>query len=231
MSHEVLTRAAASTAVEEIGWRYLLGTLATTVVVDSLRQALRVVDAAVAGCGPDADGHLRSDLRPDRVELVLQSPTVAALTARDVEMAHGITAAVRRLGLQTTSVGESRAVQSLEIAIDAMDIAAVRPFWRAVLAYVNEPGHDGPEDALVDPTRQGPAIWFQQMDQPRPQRNRIHLDITVPHDEADTRLRAALSAGGTLVSDAEARAFWVLADAEGNEICICTWQDRDPAAG
>ena len=33
-----------------------------------------------------------------------------------------------------------------------------------------------------------------------------------------------------LVSDAEAPAFWILADAEGNEACICTWQGRDPQA-
>ena len=65
------------------------------------------------------------------------------------------------------------------------------------------------------------------MDEPRPQRNRIHFDLDVAHDEAPGRIRAALDAGGVLVSDAEARAFWILADAEGNEICICTWQDRD----
>ena len=64
------------------------------------------------------------------------------------------------------------------------------------------------------------------MDEPRPQRNRIHLDITVAHDAAEARVAAALAAGGTLVSDARARAFWVLADAEGNEACVCTWQDR-----
>ena len=29
------------------------------------------------------------------------------------------------------------------------------------------------------------------------------------------------------MSDAEAPAFWVLADVEGNEVCICTWQGRD----
>ncbi len=23
------------------------------------------------------------------------------------------------------------------------------------------------------------------------------------------------------------RSFWVLADVEGNEVCVCTWQDRD----
>jgi 4a-hydroxytetrahydrobiopterin dehydratase len=80
---------------------------------------------------------------------------------------------------------------------------------------------------LVDPAWQGPAIWFQQMDEPRTQRNRIHLDLTVPHDEADARVQAALAAGGVLVSDAAARSFWILADSEGNEVCICTWQDRE----
>jgi len=109
-----------------------------------------------------------------------------------------------------------------EVAIDAMDIAAVRPFWRALLGYVD----DG-DDALADPDRVGPAFWFQQMDAPRPQRNRIHLDVTVPHDVAAARVAAAVEAGGHVVSDERARAFWVLADPEGNEACICTWQDRE----
>jgi 4a-hydroxytetrahydrobiopterin dehydratase len=48
----------------------------------------------------------------------------------------------------------------------------------------------------------------------------------VPHDVAEARIAAALAAGGTLVSDAEAPSYWVLADADGNKACICTWQDR-----
>jgi len=82
-------------------------------------------------------------------------------------------------------------------------------------------------DAIRDPAGLGPAFWFQQMDAPRPQRNRIHLDVIVPHDEVDDRIAAAVAAGGTLVSDTAARAFWVLADPEGNEACLCTWEDRD----
>jgi 4a-hydroxytetrahydrobiopterin dehydratase len=101
------------------------------------------------------------------------------------------------------------------------------PFWRAVLGYADEPGSKLQPVAIVDPAGQLPAVWFQQMDEPRPQRNRIHLDISVPHDEAPRRIDAALAAGGVLVSDAEAPAFWVLADAEGNEACITTWQGRD----
>ena len=80
-------------------------------------------------------------------------------------------------------------MQVLEIAIDALDAAAIRPFWRAVLGYVDEPGRSGPWDGLVDPLGQGPAVWFQRMDAPRPQRNRIHLDVSVPHDEAETRIQ------------------------------------------
>jgi 4a-hydroxytetrahydrobiopterin dehydratase len=96
--------------------------------------------------------------------------------------------------------------------------------WRHVVL-----GYDhvhAPAD-LVDPSAGGPSLWFQQMDQPRTQRNRIHLDLTVPHDDAVARVEAALAAGGRLVSDDHARAFWILADSEGNEVCVCTWQDRD----
>jgi 4a-hydroxytetrahydrobiopterin dehydratase len=108
-----------------------------------------------------------------------------------------------------------------------MDAGAIRPFWKAVLGYADEPGNSGPASALEDPLGEGPAIWSQQMDEPRPQRNRIHLDISVPHDEAEARIRAALAAGGRVTYDAEVPAFWVLADAEGNEACITTWQGRD----
>jgi 4a-hydroxytetrahydrobiopterin dehydratase len=115
----------------------------------------------------------------------------------------------------------------LEICVDAIDIAAIRPFWKAVLGYADEPTDSGPMAALVDPAGQLPAVWFQQMDEPRPQRNRIHFDVTVAHEEAEPRVRAALAAGGVLVSDAEARSYWIMADVEGNEVCVCTWLDRD----
>ena len=98
----------------------------------------------------------------------------------------------------------------------------MKPFWEAVLGY--KPHLD---DDSVDPQGRAPAFWFQQMDAPRPQRNRIHIDVTVPHDVAQQRIEAALAAGGTLVSDEAAPAFWILADPEGNEACICTWQGRE----
>ena len=99
-----------------------------------------------------------------------------------------------------------------------MDIDAVRPFWEAVLGYRPLQRRPGGPVNLVDPARLGPAVWFQQMDEPRPDRNRIHVDVTVAHDVAAARVEAALAAGGVLVSDADARSWWVLADVEGNEV-------------
>ena len=225
-----LSRTAASAAVRDIGWRYLLGALAAAVPVRSLAQAGQVAAAAVAACGDDADGHLRIDLRPDRVELSVQTAALGEVTGRDTRLAHDVAGAVAALGLHPagpTSGHTPRPVQQLEMAIDAMDIPAIRPFWKAVLAYVDEPGSTGPQAAIVDPAGQQPPVWFQQMDVPRPHRNRVHFDITVAHDEAEARVHAALAAGGKLVDDSFARSFWVLADAEGNEVCVCTWTDRD----
>ncbi|WP_306415827.1 VOC family protein [Actinoplanes ianthinogenes] len=222
-----MSRAEASAAVLDVGWRFLLGRLQSAVPVPSLATAVEVAAAATQAAGEHADGHLRVDLRSDRVILTLETLGLASLTSRDVELAHRISAALAEIGHRTASRAEHRAVQMLEIAIDARDIAAIRPFWKAVLGYTHEPSADGPTDPIVDPAGQGPAVWFQRMTEPRPQRNRVHFDLCVPHDEAPDRIAAAVAAGGRLVSERRAPAFWILADVEGNEICVTTWQGRD----
>jgi 4a-hydroxytetrahydrobiopterin dehydratase len=225
-----LSRTDASRAVEDIGWRYMLGRLNASVPVASLAQASQVAAAVVEAAGVEGDSHLRLDLRSDRVEVSVQTRELNVVTKRDSQLARRVAGAFDRLGLDpagATSAETPRPVQMLEMAIDALDIAAIRPFWKAAMAYVDEAGTSGPEAGIVDPAGQLPGIWFQQMDAPRPQRNRVHFDITVAHDEAEARVRAALDAGGRLVDDSFARSFWVLADTEGNEVCVCTWADRD----
>ena len=225
-SYTKLSRGAASEAVSGLGWRLVLGEFRTEVLTGSLPLAADV--AARAAAVPGADGHLRMDVRPDRVILSVQTAEIGWVTPHDVELARQISAAVQGDFRRPTESGSRpRAVQALEIGIDAMDIPAIRPFWKAVLGYGDERGRSGPANGLTDPLGEGPAVWFQQMDAPRPQRNRIHLDVNVPHEEAHERIAATIAAGGKLVYDAEAPAFWVLADPEGNEACICTWQGRD----
>lgn len=228
--HERLGRAQASTAVAGLGWRFVLGVLRTHVPVDSLPAAIAAASLATTAAGAAADGHLRMDVRRDLLILTLQTAAAGGVTTGDTVLAAAITAALAGAGFQTapdTGQDPPRSAQLVEIGIDALDIPAIRPFWRAVLGYIDEPGASGPADPLVDPLGQHPAIWFQQMDAPRPHRNRIHLDVSVPHDEAPHRLAAALAAGGRLVTDEFAPAFWVLADPEGNEACVTTWQGRD----
>ncbi|WP_441247917.1 VOC family protein [Kitasatospora sp. McL0602] len=230
MEQQTLNGPAASDAVGELGWRFLVGTVRTSVPVGSLAEGAALATRAVAVCGEHADRHLRVDLRPEQVVFTLQSLDHAAVTTRDVDLAERISGVVREAGARTEpgfGADAPRSVQLLEIAIDALDIAAIRPFWQAVLGYADEAGADGPTDPLVDPLGQGPAVWFQQMDRPRPDRNRIHFDVSVPHDEAPRRIAAALVAGGRLLSALRAPAFWVLADAEGNEACVTTWQGRE----
>ncbi len=221
--HEKLSRLAASDAVTGLGWRYVLGEFRTQVLTGSLPLAADVAARAAAEAG--AQGHLRMDVRADRVIFSLQTAEVAWVTPHDVQLARRISALAAEFRLSTQpGGGGDRSVQVVEVGIDAMDIAGIRPFWKAVLGYVDEAeGGNG----LIDPLGQGPAVWFQQMDAPRPQRNRLHFDVSVPHDQAHQRIQATVAAGGKLVYDAEAPAFWVLADPEGNEACITTWQGRD----
>lgn len=216
-----LSRREISDAVSSLGWRYILGSVCTTVAVASPAEAAAL---AVRLADDPGDG-LAIDLRPRVVLLRLRSPDGTRVTAREVEMARRIAGLVAGLGLQLRpGVERVRSAQLVEIAIDAVDIPRVRPFWGAVMGYRQDP--DDPE-SLIDPLGEGHPIWFQQMDQPRLQRNRIHFDVSVPHDEAERRVQAALEAGGTLVSDRRAPAFWILSDPEGNEACVCTWQGRD----
>ena len=216
------TRQQISDAVDPAGWRLVLGAIYTEVPAPSLVEATEAASLAVSAVGADGQGHLTVDIRSDRAVLRLQSADVLGVTGRDVRLAYDVSGALAARGWQA----RPGAVQALEIAIDALDIPLVRPFWKAITGYADEPGSEL-NAALVDPSGRGPEIWFQQMDAPRPQRNRIHIDVDVPHEAAGARIDAAIAAGGRLLSDDAAPAFWVLADPEGNEACICTWQGRD----
>lgn len=212
-------------ALDGLGdWRAILGRIEATFRAPGFSAGTAFANV-VAAAADAADHHPDIDVRyPGRVRVALMTHATGGLTTLDVDLARTIS----RLAVEHGLTSEPTLVTRTEIAIDAIDIDAVRPFWQAVLAYEEEAPRPagGQVDALVDPLRIGPAVWFQQMDAPRPQRNRIHVDVTVAHDEADARIAAALAAGGRMVSADRARAFWVLADAEGNEACICTWQDR-----
>ena len=172
---------------------------------------------AVAALADDAGLPLGIDIRPGLVTID---------TGKDRwEMDEGyrplavtVQEAARSLGL-TADVTLPRFVQ---VGIDAVDIPAVRAFWRAALGYEDDP-RPGVTD-LVDPRRLNAVLFLQDLDPSdearRAQRNRIHLDLFVPHDTAADRVAAAVAAGGRVVREAPDAGSWTMADPEGNELDI-----------
>ena len=198
-------------------WRFVLSAIQAEFALDNFPAGAALV-SEIAAAAEQVVHHPDVSLRyPGVVRVTLTTHAVGGLTTLDVDLARTITRLASAAGAESMPL----ASQGVELAIDTMDADRIRPFWMAVLGYQDSGGGD-----LVDPARVGPPVWFQKMDEPRTDRNRFHVDVSVPHDVAESRVEAALAAGGTLVSDARARAFWVLADADGNEACVCTWQDR-----
>ena len=120
----------------------------------------------------------------------------------------------------------------VQIGIDAVDVPSIREFWRAVLGYEYDPRPEVTD--IYDPRRLNAPIFFQQMpaseEERRKQRNRIHVDLFVPHDQARARIESALAAGGRIVYDDEAPEWWTIADPEGNEIDIAVSVGREELA-
>ncbi|WP_167046290.1 VOC family protein [Salinibacterium sp. ZJ454] len=198
-------------------WRSVFGGAVAQFRTKNFATGVKLVNF-IGELADAANHHPDVDLGYGSVTVRLITHDVDGLSQKDVDLARQISAAAAGLGISA----QPAAVQTVQLTIDALEIEKVRPFWRAVLGYKEV----GDED-LVDPHGRGPSIWFQQMDVPRSQRNRIHVDVSVPHDEAEARIAAALAAGGHLVTDEFAPAWWTLADAEGNEADVATWQGRD----
>ncbi|MBA4860899.1 4a-hydroxytetrahydrobiopterin dehydratase [Streptomyces sp. PSKA54] len=183
-------------------------------LVHEIGERVGLVDNA-----PDID--LRSE--DVTVRLITITDDYYGLTEGHIELARQISAVARELGVRA----DPSAVQTVQVAIDALVGPDVIPFWRALLGYRDRA--DSEED-LIDPHRRGAPLFFQQMDAPRPQRNRLHVDVFVPHDQAEARIAAAIAAGGHLVTDEFAPSHWVVADVKGNEACVgtCGWPGPEP---
>lgn len=199
-------------------WRRLAQGLHARYRTRDFRTGLALVDAA-AQAAEEADHHPDITLRYAAVEFRLLSHDAGGVTARDVELARRITDLAAGLGVEATP----QKLALVELGLDTADVAALGPFWAALLtgSASNVAGDD-----VVDRTGQTPLLWFQLTDPHGTPRQRFHLDVWVPHDVADERIAAAVAAGGRVVDDSPAPSFTVLADADGNRACVCTCLDR-----
>lgn len=142
------------------------------------------------------------------------------VTRKDIDLAREISVIARRSGLEP----EPAAVAQLEIALDTAHEDGVAPFWSALLT--GSPGNKV-YDSVIDPAGRVPVVWFQGTGEHEVPRQRWHFDLWLAPEAAEERITAAVAAGGSVVDDSEAPSFTVLADPDGNKVCVCTCLERD----
>ena len=98
------------------------------------------------------------------------------LEPRHVELARAVSAVARAHG----AVADRASVQEVQLAIAAKRDAIDVGFWRAVLGYA--PMAD---DNAVDPLGHGSTVWMQELDEAKPLRHAMHLDVSVAREHVD----------------------------------------------
>jgi 4a-hydroxytetrahydrobiopterin dehydratase len=199
------------------GWTLMPGGIRTRLRTKDFRTGMQLL-ASIGEVAEEMDHHPDLDLRYPHLDVRLTSHDAGGVTERDITLAHRVTELASALGVEL-----SNDVVTLELALDTPDRAAISPFWAAVWAG------EAKGDDIVDRTGSLPLLWFQQSGTEEP-RQRWHPDIWVDPEHVQSRIDAAVAAGGSLVTDEHAPSFWVLADPEGNKVCLCTWQERTSSA-
>jgi len=142
------------------------------------------------------------------------------VTQRDIDMARRISEIARENGLES----DPTAVSQLELALDTANEGGISDFWSVLLTGSAD---NKIYDSIFDPTGRVPALWFQGTEDHDTPRQRWHFDLWLAADAADERIAAAVGTGGSIVDDSGAPSFTVLADPDGNRVCICTSLGRD----
>jgi len=195
-------------------WVVLHGGATAVFRVGSVGEAARLAAAIAAVPGLEGSGTLLT--MADARLTVRLSRDLWQLEPRHVELARAVSAVAKSHG----AVAERGSVQEVQFAISAKPDAVDIDFWRAVLGYA--PMAD---DNAVDPLGHGSTVWMQELDEAKQLRHAMHLDVSVAREHVESRLAAALAAGGRIVDDSSAPSAWILADRSGNKVCIAAWPD------
>ncbi|GAA3136155.1 hypothetical protein JOF29_001259 [Kribbella aluminosa] len=88
-----------------------------------------------------------------------------------VALARQTEGAAKDLGLRA----DPAPLRFVQFGIDALDVQAVRAFWTELLGYERDSRPDVTD--IYDPRDLNPVLFFQQLREPRPQRNRIRFEL------------------------------------------------------
>jgi len=215
---KTLSRAETLDSIADLpGWSLLTGRLHTSYDAPDVPAAVRLVQRMFEDA-EEMDHHPDVDIRYKQVRVRCSTHSAGGVTSADIDLAHRI----EQLAADVGAVHLPETPTYTDMGIDTADAERIAPFWAAVLGY----DYDGDPDSLNDPFGTRLGVWFQLTDGAATGRNRPHIDVSVAAEQAQPRIEAALAAGGRLVTDEFAPRWWVLADADGNEACICTEEGR-----
>ena len=143
---------------------------------------------------------------------------IGALSSVDVTLARRVSEVAAGMGLES----DPSRLTMVNLAVAHDPGTPVREFWAAALGYEEIDG-----DAM-DPSRRNPSAAFHPFQAPRPGRGRLHIDVSVPADEAERRVEAALAAGGRLVEEhSRPPLWWTLRSPDNHGIDIAAWPDSE----
>jgi predicted enzyme related to lactoylglutathione lyase len=112
----------------------------------------------------------------------------------------------------------------VQVNIDCADGDALRDFYCQALGYVARGGGAQYRSCVPPDGGNGPTLVFQQVPESKRVKNRLHLDLVVG-DDIEGEAARFVALGATRLRDEPFReqgcAWIVMADPEGNEICIC----------
>ena len=208
-------------AAENVGdWVVLHGGATAVFPVPSLGDAARLADAVAQVPGIEDAGVLIT-ITDDQLTVRL-TRGIWQLEPRHVELARAVSTVAQQHG----AAADRTRAQEVQLAIAAHPETVDVGFWRAVLGYA-----ELDDDNAVDPLGHGPTVWMQDLDEAKPLRHAMHVDVSVAREHVAARLAAALAAGGRIVDGSNAPAHWTLADRAGNRVCVCAWPDGATGSG
>lgn len=111
------------------------------------------------------------------------------------------------------------------VVVDATDPARLARWWAEVLGYkITFEAED--EVSIARDERSFPGLVFVPVPEPKPGKNRLHIDLNPDDQEAEVERLVDMGARRVDVGQGEDVSWVVLADPEGNEFCVLTARDQ-----
>ena len=210
-------------------WRKLAQGLHARYLVRDFGTGARFV-AAVGEAGDELGHHPSVSIGQGHVDLKLVSDdaiyrddegtehVVEWVTQQDVDLARRITEIAVDHGLEA----DPASVSVVELGLDTAHSATIAPVWAALLTgSADAQGRGTPSDEIRDATGRVPNLWFGDADEHETPGQRFHVEVYVASEVAESRIAAAVAAGGTVVDDSDAPSLTVIADQDGNKGIVC----------